>query len=86
MKAMVSGVMVGATLLLGAHSAFAEVNCQQVLRNLKTGRSAEEVAETMVIDLNDVKKCQAAAEQAAPAAPAAPGAPAAARRARARSR
>ena len=69
MKAMVLGVMVGATLLLGAQSASAQVNCQQVLRNLKTGRSAEEVAETMVIDVKDVKKCQEAAEKAAPATP-----------------
>ncbi len=78
MKAMALGVMAGATLLLGVQSASAQVNCQQVMRNLKTGRSPQEVAETMVIDVSEVKKCQEAAEKAAPAAPAAPGAPAAA--------
>ena len=31
------------------------------------------MAETMVIDLSEVKKCQEAAEKAAPAAPGAPG-------------
>jgi hypothetical protein len=36
------------------------VNCAQVRRYLQTGRSAEDVAETMVINLDDVKKCQQA--------------------------
>jgi hypothetical protein len=71
MKAMALGVIAGATLLLGVGSASAQVNCAQVMRNLKTGRSPEQVAETMVIDVSEVKKCQEAAEKAAPATPAA---------------
>jgi hypothetical protein len=34
------------------------VNCDQVRRYLQTGRSAEDVSETMMINLDDVKKCQ----------------------------
>jgi hypothetical protein len=36
------------------------VNCDQVRRYLQTGRSAEDVSETMVISLDEVKKCQQA--------------------------
>ena len=55
---------IGAALLLGtAASSFAAgVNCKQVNKYLQTGRSVKDVAETMVIDESDVKKCQ---EQAA---------------------
>jgi len=57
-------LLFGATLMV-ATSALAEVNCKQVLRYLKTGRTPSEVAETMVISEADVKNCQAqAAEQA----------------------
>jgi hypothetical protein len=34
------------------------VNCDQVRRYLQTGRSAEDVADTMMVPLGDVKKCQ----------------------------
>jgi hypothetical protein len=55
---------IGVALLLGtAGSSFAgAVNCKQVNKYLQTGRSVKDVAETMVIDESDVKKCQ---EQAA---------------------
>ncbi len=55
---------IGAALLLvSAGSSFAgTVNCKQVNKYLQTGRSVKDVAETMVIDESDVKKCQ---EQAA---------------------
>ena len=55
---------IGAALLLvSAGSSFAgAVNCKQVNKYLQTGRSVKDVAETMVIDESDVKKCQ---EQAA---------------------
>jgi hypothetical protein len=45
------------------------VNCTQVNKYLQTGRSVKDVAETMVISEDDVKKCQAEAPQggAAPA-------------------
>jgi hypothetical protein len=53
-------LMVGAALLLGTASAgiAGEVNCKQVNKYLQTGRSAKDVAETMVISEADVKKCQ----------------------------
>jgi hypothetical protein len=55
---------IGVALLLGsAGASFAgAVNCKQVNKYLQTGRSVKDVAETMVIDESDVKKCQ---EQAA---------------------
>jgi hypothetical protein len=57
-------LMIGIALLLGtAGSGFAgAVNCKQVNKYLQTGRSVKDVAETMVIDEAEVKKCQ---EQAA---------------------
>jgi hypothetical protein len=42
------------------------VNCDQVRKYLATGRTAEQIAESMIIDVNEVKKCQEAAP--APAA------------------
>src|SRR6266545_4394100 len=64
-----------AAMSLVTSTAFAGVNCNQVKKYLGTGRSVQDVAETMVISLDDVKKCQeggdAAAAGAAPAAPAA---------------
>ena len=52
-------VVIGAGLLLGiAGSGGAAVNCKQVNKYLATGRSVKDVAETMVIDEKDVKKCQ----------------------------
>ena len=38
-----------------------EVNCKQVNKYLQTGRSAKDVAETMVISESDVEKCKAQA-------------------------
>ena len=57
-------LLIGVALLLGsAGASFAgAVNCKQVNKYLQTGRSVKDVAETMVIDESDVKKCQ---EQAA---------------------
>ena len=55
------GILVlGAGLLLGTIgvSGAAEVNCKQVNKYLQTGRSVKDVAETMVIDEKEVKKCQ----------------------------
>ena len=54
-------LVVGVALLsLGsAGSSFAgAVNCKQVNKYLQTGRSVKDVAETMVIEESDVKKCQ----------------------------
>ena len=57
-------LVIGFALVVGgAAASFAgAVNCKQVNKYLQTGRSVKDVAETMVIDEADVKKCQ---EQAA---------------------
>ena len=41
----------------------AAVNCDQVRRYLQTGRSVEDVAESMVVSVEDVKKCQSGATE-----------------------
>lgn len=52
-------LVIGAGLLLGtAGSGLAVVNCKQVNKYLQTGRSVQDVAETMVIDESEVKRCQ----------------------------
>lgn len=48
-------VTTGAILAPGAAWA---VNCAQVNRYLQTGRTPQEVSETMVISEDEVKKCQ----------------------------
>jgi hypothetical protein len=56
----------GVVLLLGtAGTGLAAVNCKQVKKYLDTGRSVKDVAETMVISEDDVKKCQDEAPDAA---------------------
>ena len=63
-------LMVGASLIVAtATVSGAEVNCKQVNKYLQTGRSVKDVAETMVVDEADVKKCQEAAGQAGDAKP-----------------
>ncbi|MGH7860369.1 MAG: hypothetical protein ACREQY_23825 [Candidatus Binatia bacterium] len=54
----VSGWMVG-----GAATASAQVNCAQVNRYLQTGRTVQDVSETMVIPEEQVKKCQEEAKK-----------------------
>jgi hypothetical protein len=44
--------------LLALPPVAAAVNCEQVRKYLATGRSAEDVAETMIVSIDDVKKCQ----------------------------
>lgn len=59
-------LMIGAGLLvMTAGPSIAAVNCKQVNKYLQTGRSTKDVAETMVIGEDDVKKCQAEAADAA---------------------
>ena len=54
----------------------AAVNCDQVRRYLSTGRSLQDVAESMVITVDEVRKCQRAgsAEDAPPQTAPTPGA------------
>jgi len=65
---MRSGILViGVMFLVGtaAPSFAGAVNCKQVNKYLQTGRSVKDVAETMVIDEADVKKCQEAGSEGA---------------------
>lgn len=55
-----AGLVTGLVLFMPAPAA--AVNCKFVLKNLSTGRTVEQVAETMMIDVDDVKECQAEEE------------------------
>ena len=73
MKTIVWGITMGMTIGLAASTASAGVNCDQVRRYLKTGRSAEDIAESMVVDISEVKKCKEQEQgKEAPPTPAAP--------------
>jgi hypothetical protein len=52
----------------------AGVNCDQVKKYLKTGRTPQDVSDTMVVPIDEVKKCQGESGAAAPA-PGAAGTP-----------
>ena len=59
-------LLIGASLLLlTAGPSSAAVNCKQVNKYLQTGRSVKDIAETMVIGEDEVKKCQEQAGDAA---------------------
>ncbi|HJW68220.1 MAG TPA: hypothetical protein VJ829_02560 [Candidatus Binatia bacterium] len=55
---MLGGTLVLAVATLGSAT---EVNCKQVNKYLQTGRSVQDVAQTMVIDESEVEKCKAQA-------------------------
>jgi hypothetical protein len=66
MRRMVLGLTIS-TLLFGAAGAIAGVNCEQVRRYAQTGRTPEDIAESMIVDVSEVKKCLAGgAKEAAP--------------------
>jgi len=67
-------VLVVAATWVSVGAANGGVNCDQVKKYLKTGRTPQDVADTMVIPVDDVKKCQGEAGAAAPAAAGTPGA------------
>ena len=69
MRRVALGLTIG-MLLLGAVDAMAGVNCEQVRRYAQTGRSAEDIAESMIVDVNEVKKCLEAGDKAAAPTPA----------------
>ena len=58
-------------VLAGAAIGSAQVNCGIVNKDLKMGRTAQDIAERMMISTDDVKKCEEQAKKDAPAA--APG-------------
>ncbi len=52
-------------LLLGFTPSFASsVNCGIVMKSVKLGRSAQDIADTMMISTADVEKCKKEAEAA----------------------
>jgi hypothetical protein len=63
MKRVVLGLTIGCTLLLGAVEARAGVNCEQVRRYAKTGRTADDIADSMIVDVGEVKKCLEAGDK-----------------------
>ncbi len=78
-KALLSVAGASLLLLTGASIGSAQVNCGIVNKDLQMGRTAQDIAERMMISTDDVKKCEAEAKKAAPAGgAAAPAAPAAA--------
>ena len=69
-KSLVIGLAFG-TLLMGSALPAAAVNCAQVNKMLKTGRTPEELSETMVVDVSEIEKCKEQADKAPQATPAA---------------
>ncbi len=67
MKRLVLAVAIGSAVAMTAGQALA-INCDQVRRYLATGRTAEDIAESMIVDVSEVKKCEAApaAKEGAP--------------------
>jgi hypothetical protein len=68
-KVLLLGLAVG-FVVVGNSVPASAVNCAQVLKYLKTGRTPDEIAETMVIDVDEVKKCQEQADKGPAATPA----------------
>ncbi len=69
-------ILLAGCLIAGASTAFAgSVNCAQVNKYLQTGRTVQDVAETMVISEDEVKKCQAGAQTGAQPAAQPPAVP-----------
>jgi len=58
MKRSVLGLGVAVLLATAGLGTAGAVNCKQVNKYLDTGRSVSDVAETMVIGEDEVKKCQ----------------------------
>ena len=59
--------MTGAALMVlaGTASSYAsDVNCGIVMKSVKMGRSAQDIADTMMISTADIEKCKAAAAEA----------------------
>ena len=69
--ALLSITGAGFLLLAGAAPSFSsDVNCGIVMKSVKMGRSAQDIADTMMISTADIEKCKAAAAEAPKAAPA----------------
>jgi hypothetical protein len=69
MRNLIVAVLFASGLPVLMPQSAAAVNCDQVRRYLSTGRSVEDIADTMVVSLDEVKKCeQAGKDNPAPAA------------------
>ena len=67
--ALLSITAAGFMVLTVAASGFAsDVNCGIVMKSVKMGRSAQDIADTMMISTADIEKCKAAAAEAPKAA------------------
>lgn len=63
--ALLSIAGAGVLLLVGAPPSFSsEVNCGIVMKSVKMGRSAQDIADTMMISTSDIDKCKAEAAKA----------------------
>ena len=63
--ALLSITGAGFLLLAGAVPGFSsDVNCGIVMKSVKMGRSAQDIADTMMISPADIEKCKAAATEA----------------------
>jgi hypothetical protein len=62
----VGRLLLGALLVasMAGVGAASEIQCKRILKYLDTGRTASEVAETMVISEDDVVRCQEEAKEA----------------------
>jgi len=58
-KSLMSVAGASILLLAGAATGSAQVNCGIVNKDLKMGRTAQDIAERMMISVDDVKKCEA---------------------------
>ena len=56
-----AGVLLLATT---APSVASDVNCGIVMKSVKMGRSAQDIADTMMISTSDIEKCKSAAAEA----------------------
>lgn len=70
MRQITLSVLAGCALVAGAIAPAAAINCDQVRRYLATGRTVDQIAEQMIVDVDEVKKCAESAPAATPAAPA----------------
>lgn len=71
MMVRVLRLVVGAAVLINGTVALG-VNCDQVKKYAATGRSEDDIAETMVVDVNEVKKCLRGDEKGKAGQPPAP--------------
>jgi hypothetical protein len=64
-RALLTVAGAGFLMLVGTAPSFAsDVNCGIVMKSVKMGRSAQDIADTMMISTSDVEKCKADAAKA----------------------